>query len=217
MKLFIYNDYNTSTKEFNPGATPKEPIIWALTSPGIDYSEITDIEIIDVYVRLAKDYKVGRDRIKQLVIDLDPDEATAFNMLTASQKVVAAKHKIGTEAQRNTTLGVEGNYLAMISYRAKTTEARQVRALMADVLLQNELPDHKIAVMNIAKEPFNNYIEFGIEGYQSNDTISGIRDYIDANNGYSSTGLRAQTYVPLNMSLDALCDKLIDQLVHGIY
>lgn len=215
MKLFINNYYDIETRTTTDHS--KEPLVWSETAPDIDYNECQEISVVEMFEKTANDYKVSRDFIKSIVLSLDTVESVAFDLLGESDKIIAAKHKIGTEQQRQSVLGFSGHLDAMATYRYNTIMVRQRRALIADTLLQNELPNDKMAVMSVANDPLKLYTDYGIEGIDSDDTISGIRDYVDAINVYETSGLRAQSYIPLNMSLNDLCNSLINILIDGVY
>jgi hypothetical protein len=215
MKLFVHNYYDVDTRTTTD--PNKEPLVWAETAPDIDYNECQDISIVEKFEETANDYKVSRDFIKSLVLSLDPDESTAFDLLSEQEKVIAAKHKIGTEQQRQAVLGYANHLAAMALYRYNTILVRQQRALIADTLLQNELPNDKIAVMSVANDPLKLYTDYGIEGIDSGDSVPGISDYINSINGYETVGLSVQTYTPLNGTLNTLCNSLINILINGIY
>lgn len=216
VNLHIHDQYNPVTKEM--GLQGVAPFIWDNADSHANYTkpDETKMDIIDLMIPTAPDYKCGRDYMKAVMMGLGATEEEAFDNLASQFKPICAAHKLGTLDQRIAELGVQGNIAVMIKYRVCTQEARQNRALHADVWVQNELPDNKIEIMNASMQFFDNYKKFGIEGIDQGDSVQGVDDYLHNKNGVSG-GLAAQSYNPQTMTLSALVNKLSDILTKGIY
>lgn len=195
------------------------PFQW-LDNPLAGYSEIHTIELINTYGwRLGKDYKFVRDAIRDIVkTGGSGDEEAGFNTLTSEQKIIASQLKVGKIAQRIAVLGYTDLIAAMIIYKTKTHESRNVRRVHAEVLVRNLMDQYTMLIMAVADTPFKNYDFYGIDGMAYDDIVPGISDYINAINGFEGIGLRDQAYTPSDGStLDSFCDRLIDILIKGIY
>lgn len=219
MILWEYKHFNRLTKRIKKGEDFKKSYVWSEVSPGEDYNVVTDLIVIDSNVKSARDYKVGRDYIKSVILNKAETEELAFDTLSTIEKQIASIHKVGLEVQRMNSLSIDVHNDAMVFYLKNTNEVRQIRSAYAETLIRNELNAlDRLQVMGISGEVFSNYLKFGIEGSDSGDPI-GITDYLKAKQGtpFAQIGLRVSNYQPVNLTVEELADKVVRILTLGDY
>lgn len=164
--------------------------------------------------RVDYDYYTMRHSIKKLVTDSGIGNAdVAFNGYDTIRKNICMKYKIASDSVREAYAGYDLMVEYGTEYNRQMIEARRLRADKVTSEISNRLPNQRFGIMAQTATIFNNYKEFGVEGIASGDPISGVIDYINGTNAYNGNGLRQSGYVPGGMTLDQLCDKLLEILV----
>jgi hypothetical protein len=219
--------------------------------------------------KLGKDYKWGRDEIKEIVISkynthsdyqgqastppshvvnqlweviatatgdfigqegkiaksdganwtFHDKEEIGFETLTFPEKVICVEHSIGTHTQQVSTLGLPNVKALGELYAIRTYLSRQARFSSARSQVYNELfPYKEIVLSDIKGDDLDSTFFDGIEGTKYGDP-EGIADYIMGESGtsFSVTGLKHKGWIPESMTLDALCDLIINILINGNY
>lgn len=188
---------------------------------------------------LGFDYKYVRDKIRDIIAAQDQTGQTTlkeqaiagFDNLSPTDKAIACKHKIGTDAQILAALGgddvaMANKKLLMAQFKLNMLDCRKTRMFWADTELQNELPSTKVIVMQEAGQFISMYTDYGYDGHEFGDTMSpGISDYLDAINGFEVggligvVGLKAKTGagwdpISTNKDLNGLVQQLKDYLFY---
>lgn len=199
----------------NNEAIPAWAILTDADPSPTGFTETTDIFEWDKFgFNLGRDYKAVRDGIKKIVIDLGSGDADAgFNLLTDAGKTLCCKYKIASDAVREAFAGVSALVQYGNAYNTQMFTARAERANAVVSEIANRLPAQKLVIMSESQTVFLNYEKFGIEGTAYGDPISGVSDYIDGTGDFAGVGLRQKGYVPVGMTLEALCDLLINILL----
>lgn len=144
-KLCRYNNYNPTTGEISGTEKPVYAYFDESSIPA-DYTDINSIENLnDFGFNLEEyDYKRVRDLIKAEV------DSIGFGSLTASQKVIAATHKIGTHAERLAAFGgnVDTLVLVGVDYHSKVSEVRRIRMAYGISCVHNHL-EHITLEINV--------------------------------------------------------------------
>lgn len=190
--------------------------------PPADYEDITSIENWDAFgVLTGKDYKFVRDQIKSIVSDLGGGDIDAgFVLLSNSQKDICCENKIGSQALRVQHTSFEQVQEAGYIYDSKVKEVRYNRFRMANGYMINYLPTDINALFAAQGQYIESvstaYKEYGVEGTQIGDP-TGIGDWIFGTSVFVGGGLINTGYVPLNITLQQLCDKIWDCIHNGNY
>lgn len=234
MKLTAYiiggNPVGTVVKSWEDADLGGNPAFKFESTVSTGYEDITSVENINDYgFNLdGYDYKRVRDYLKTEV------ETIGWTNLTATQKTIAATHKIGTHAERLAAFGGDVNTLvaAGTQYHVKVFGCRQIRMAWAESCVHNHL-EHltegsqtvpEFILSNIPANYISHYVNNGRGGVCDNDSDPGLLDYINNTVGTihadagSDPGLRTRTWTPEGLAdMSAFCDKLMDILQKGIY
>ena len=163
---------------------------------------------------LGSDYKAVRDSMKQIVFDLGSGDAdVGFSLLDSAQKTIACKYKIASDSVREAFAGVDTLVIYGKSYNTQMLAARTERANDTVSEIANRLPTQKLVIMSQSEAVFNAYEKYGIEGTAYGDPVSGVADYINGTGDFIGAGLRQSGYTPIGLTIEALCDLLIEILL----
>lgn len=215
IKLYIHNDYDPIKQEMSVQGF--DAYIWDDNGSHANYTNPVDPEIIKIMIHTAPDYKSGRDYLKSVLLTFGTDEEDAMNNVSDDHRKIYSEFKLGTELQRNNSIGVLENWKFSNIYAICVDSDRMARARLAETIIQNELPTDKYAILGIADGLLDLYKTHGIEGITQGDFIPGLSDYINSINGYEVNGLSVQSYTPLTMSLQDLAVMLDGLLFNGKY
>ena len=191
--------------------------VWSDSNPGANYSLVEDFSIINNMIDTAPDYKSGRDYMKEHLLTFGIDEETAFDNISNDEKQIVSQHKLGTVSQRISVIGQVNNIDACAKYQVNVQKSRAKRALYANTWVQNELPNNKTEILAASQDVFALYNDFGIEGINRGDTISGLHDYYYGTNDFTNNGLIHSGFTPLTMSLSDFVDKISNITMNGVY
>lgn len=163
---------------------------------------------------LGYDYKAVKSGMRTIVVALGTGDADAgFALLDAPQKRVCCKYKIASDAVREAFIGVSALVEYGFSYNTNMLTARAARSNVVVSEISNRLTAEKLTIMSQSEAVFSAYEKYGIEGTAYGDPISGVADYIEGTGDFLGAGLRQSGYVPIGMTLTALCDSLINILI----
>lgn len=210
MKLLRYNHYNITGGTIESGFPEKSVYIFSGSTPS-DYTDITSIENLDQHgFSSGKDYKFVRDEIKLLF--------TTWSAHTSDEQLVFCKHKIGTQEDRNSRVGVGNAILLSLQYDGNMVDVRQTRLGYAKTEIHSRLPNDSGDILDTARDSILDYLIFGREGTVQGDN-EGVTDYLNSvvGSGYETTGLSVQSYTPIGMSLTDLIAKVEDIILNGNY
>lgn len=169
---------------------------------------------------------------------LDPD-VVGYNLATMDEKEIAARLYIGLIPDHERDFDPTETKVWREEYHAFATENRHSRMIAAEALIQQELPAYQglilltitslVTELNLTGTPqlynidFHKlYKDFGIKSttldfhpIKNPAPSTGIIDYFYGTSLFSGKGLIDQPFVPVNMTLPELCDRVFDILVNG--
>ena len=224
MGIYIYKEKtNTGLIAFYSATKPAKDVIidkvngQTIPSDRNEYVLLETVTIINSnFSTFGKDYKSFRDAIKTCVADLGGGDVEAgFDLLTAEEQVIAAKHNIGSGAQIASALpDLSVRDSASIEYLTKlkgcNKGVRSARAILLEALTWSRCKQFLIEVSagvfvtmpeviysqitinnpnsatgELGGNLLNYYELAGIMGFAGGDKSLGILDYL-----YSTAGTR---------------------------
>jgi hypothetical protein len=226
-QLYKYNYYNDVTKTITAGEAESPAYMYAETAPA-NYANIHNIDNLDLYgfnIDSSFDYKRVRDLIKLEV------ETIGFNNLTSGQQITAARHKIGTDAERVAAVNNDFDLLVQFGeeYHKKVLEVRAARMTAVKSNIHNRLghilyggfTGPEIILSEITEDLILMYENEGLGGVVDGDNAPGAMDYINETTGTpyaSGAGLRSKPWTPHGFAdCSVFSDYLLDILQKGIY
>lgn len=169
---------------------------------------------------------------------LDKD-VLGYSLSSYEEKRIAAQLYIGLIEDHKADFGQTDSILWREEYHALATETRLKRMLAAETLIQQELPAYQglilLTITSLVTELdfgtgaqlysidlHKNYKDFGVKGQvfdfhpiKNPNPAVGIMDYFYGTNLFTDKGLIDMPFVPVNMTLQELCDRVYDILVNG--
>ena len=169
---------------------------------------------------------------------LDKD-VLGYSLCSYEEKRIAAQLYIGLIQDHKADFGQTDSILWREEYHQLATETRLKRMLAAEALIQQELPAYQglilltitslVTELNVTGTPqlysidlHKNYKDFGVKGekidfhpIKNPSPAVGIMDYFYGTNLFLGKGLIDMPFIPENMTMQQLCDRVNDILVNG--
>lgn len=148
-------------------------------------------------------------------------EEIGFEQLSSAEQIIAASYDIGTIEQKIDTISTNNLVSYLTLHRANIYQAKEVRLsrMLAEICVRLYYEYDNILKDIVSDGLMVSYLQ-GIDGVLYG-TMEGITDYINGTIGSSYEkyslveGLRHKDYIPVGLTLDDLCDHLIEILTIG--
>lgn len=166
-------------------------------------------------------------------------DVLGYSLCSSEEKRIAAQLNIGLIKDHKIDFDDNETILWREEYHEKATETRIRRMRSAETLIVQELPDYQTPIMltitslvinlnaGFGELPYSidmhkNYNYFGVIGtienyHPINNKFpgNGIIDFFYGRSMFSGKGLIDTDWIPVNMTLQQLCDRVYDILVNG--